>query len=199
MLCKTSGTWFISPEFITEKAKTRPVAAEDIGENLLKTDVYPFEPQAEVFVKGEPFIVKSKLNALRAKFYETVFYKDVKPLKKVDFVFDFANNFKPSYKGVAMAERYVSLPEGYAFVLFPDSYDDREKIETETKLIREDKYLYVPAFLREDDVKIIEELFPLFDGVYADGLSGLEIAYKASKKVIVGTGFNVFNSADVSA
>ena len=82
-------------------------------------------------------------------------------------------------------------------VLFPDSYDDREKIETETRAIREDKYLYVPAFLREDDVKIIEELLPLFDGVYADGLSGLEIADKASKKVIVGTGFNVFNSADV--
>lgn len=185
-------------EEVLEKAKTRPVAAEDIGENLLKTDVYPFEPQAEVFVKGEPFIVKSRLNALRAKFYETVFYKDVKPLEKVDFIFDFANNFKPSYKGVAMAERYVSLPEGYAFVLFPDSYDDRKKIETETKLIREDKYLYVPAFLREDDVKIIEELLPLFDGVYADGLSGLEIADKASKKVIVGTGFNVFNSADFS-
>ena len=181
-----------------EKAKTRPVTEKDIEENILKTDVYPFEPHVEVIVKGEPFIVKSKLNALRAKFYETVFCKGIKHLKNTDYIFDFANNFKPCHKGVAMAERYVPLPEGYAFVLFPDSYGDREKIEKDVKLIRKDKYLYVPAFLREEDIKTIKELLPLFDGVYADGLSGIKIAEQTSKKVIVGTGLNVFNSADVS-
>ncbi len=184
---------------ILEKAKSSPLTKEQVNENLLKTDKYPFAVEASVTVIGEPFIVKSQLNKLRGNLYSEIFSRDVKTLKNDDVCFDFKTNYDLSYKGVVMSDGVSFVPNRHAFVLRPESYDDRESIVKVLEKTDGDKFLFVPSFLSERDEAVIESLLDLFDGIYADGLSGLALWRDTNKKIIAGTGINAFNSLDFSA
>ena len=186
----------VEDENVLEKAKTSPLTKEQIEDNLHKTDKYPFEIEPCVNVKGNPFIVKSKLNKMRSELYQKVFMQSVKPLKITDKHFNFLTNYSPSYGGVVLSDGFVKVPENYAFVLRPVSYDDEENIKIILDKIDADKFLFVPSFLPENDEKRIRELLSLFDGIYADGLSGIGLWKNSSKKIIVGSGLNAFNSVD---
>lgn len=184
---------------ILEKASTSPVTAEQIKENLLKTDKYPFSITPEVIVEGSPFLVRSKMNKMRAELYGKIFSQDVKSFKNVEFKSGFTFFCKLSYKGVIMSDGDCSVPEGYAFVLRPTSYDDVVSVKKTLDKINTDKFLFVPAFLSDSDENAIRDLLSLFDGIYADGLSGIALWKNSDKKIIAGTGLNVFNSADIAA
>ena len=179
----------VEDENALEPAKTSPLTKEQIEDNLHKTDKYPFEIESCVNVKGNPFIVKSRLNKMRSELYQKLFTQNVKPLKIIDNNFDFSINYNPSYSGVI-------LPEGYAFVLRPVSYDDTESIKNVLDKISTDKFLYVPSFLSEKDEEKIKSLLTMFDGIFADGLDGIELWKNSGKKIIVGSGLNAFNSVD---
>lgn len=186
----------VEEENVLEEAKTSPLTKEQIEDNLHKTDKYPFIIEPYVFVKGNPFIVKSRLNKMRSELYRKLFTHDVKPLKIIDKSFDFATDYIPSYKGVIFSDGFVSTPENFAFVLRPTSYDDAENIKNTLAKIDADKFLFVPSFLPEKDEEKIKDLLNLFDGIYADGLSGIALWKNSGKKIIVGSGLNAFNSAD---
>ncbi len=186
----------VEDDNVLEEAKTSPLTKEQIEDNLHKTDKYPFEIETCVNVKGNPFIVKSRLNKMRSELYQRVFSQDVKPLKINDISFDFSTHYTPSYKGVVFSGNFVNTPENFAFVLRPVSYDDAESIKNILGKIKADKFLFVPSFLPEKDEKRIKDMLSLFDGIYADGLSGLAVWKNSGKKIIVGSGLNAFNSVD---
>ncbi len=186
----------VEDDKVLESAKTSPLTKEQIEDNLHKTDKYPFEIEPCVNVKGNPFIVKSRLNKMRSELYQKLFTQNVKPLKIIDNNFDFSINYNPSYNGVALSDAYVNMPEGYAFVLRPVSYDDAETIKNILEKISADKFLYVPSFLSEKDEETIKSLLTMFDGIFADGLDGIELWKNSGKKIIVGSGLNAFNSVD---
>lgn len=186
----------VEDENILEQAKTSPLTKEQIEDNLHKTDKYPFETEPYINVKGNPFIVKSKLNKIRSELYAKLFTQDVKVLKIADKHFDFSTNCIPSYNGVIQSDSYVNVPENFAFVLRPVSYDNMENIKNILGKVCADKFLFVPSFLPEKDEERIKELLKLFDGIYADGLSGISLWKNSGKKIIVGSGLNSFNSVD---
>ena len=186
---------------VLETAKSSPVTIDMIAETLQKTDVYPFEPVLAEAVVGNAFILKSSLNKMRANLFERLFYKNVKHFKNQYNSSDFKMFYnKLSYRNIYFGkEPPKEISSSDAFVFFPENYDDidLERISS-LKSMCKDVFLFVPAFLPESDSEHIEKLLKNFDGVYADGISGLALSDKLGKKVIVGAGLNVFNKADIS-
>lgn len=187
----------VTSDEVLQSAKSSPITVDEIVKNLNKTDVYPYEVKANVTVKGSPFIAKSSLNKLRAKLYEKVFFKDVKHFKISDNTYDFETNYNRTYKNIILADEYVSVDSNDAFVLHPSRYSDGNKIDCILKKVTADKYIFVPSFLPSQDKQIIISLLDKFDGIYADGLSGVYLAKEYNKKLIAGLGLNVFNKIDL--
>lgn len=185
-------------ENLLEKAKSSPLTSEEVCKNLMKTDKYPFDIVPSVTVVGEPFIVKSQLNKLRCELYEKIFSQDVKTVKNTDYSYNFVDNYELGYNGVVMSDGAAFVPENYAFVLRPNSYDDVKSVAALLDKIDADKYLFIPAFLSERDEGAIKKIVGKFDGVYADGLCGITLGREIGKKIIAGAGLNAFNSVDFS-
>lgn len=186
----------VTSEEVVESAKNAPTTKEEIIKNLNKTDVYPYKIIADVDIEGNPFIAKSMLNKLRARLYETVFYNNIKPLKIPEYTGDFENNYTSQYKSVVLTDEFVCVSDSDAFALHPSDYLNTKNIEEILCKVSADKYLFVPSFLPEKDKQIIVDLLDKFDGVYADGFSGIKLAKDLGKKLIIGLGINVFNQID---
>lgn len=193
-LTAVCGDYAVMSDKILEKAKTKPITEEELSLNFSKTDKYPFMPTVKAIVTGEPFVLKSTLNNLRATLYEKLFYGESKA-KAVDGDFleipKFQNEISDSYN-LLISDDFNDKKLGYTFIYFPDDYDVIAKK-------KHSAYLFVPSFLTEDDINKIKELSEYFDGFYADGLSGVAIAESLSKPFIAGLGLNVFNKFDESA
>ena len=193
-LTAVCGDYAVRSDKILEKAKTKPITEEELSLNFSKTDKYPFMPTVKAKVTGEPFVLKSALNNLRATLYEKLFYGESKA-KAVDGDFleipKFQNEISDSYN-LLISDDFNDKKLGYTFIYFPDDYDVIAKK-------KHSAYLFVPSFLTEDDIIKIKELSEYFDGFYADGLSGVAIAESLSKPFIAGLGLNVFNKFDESA
>ena len=193
-LTAVCGDYAVRSDKILEKAKTKPITEEELSLNFSKTDKYPFMPTVKAIVNGEPFVLKSTLNNLRATLYEKLFYGESKA-KAVDGDFPeipkFQNEISDSYN-LLISDDFNDKKLGYTFIYFPDDYDVIAKK-------KHSAYLFVPSFLTEDDIVKIKELSEYFDGFYADGLSGVAIAESLSKPFIAGIGLNVFNKFDESA
>lgn len=193
-LTAVCGDYAVRSDKILEKAKTKPITEEELSLNFSKTDKYPFMPTVKAIVTGEPFVLKSTLNNLRATLYEKLFYGESKT-KAVDGDFleipKFQNEISDSYN-LLISDDFNDKKLGYTFIYFPDDYDVIAKK-------KHSAYLFVPSFLTEDDIVKIKELSEYFDGFYADGLSGVAIAESLSKPFIAGLGLNVFNKFDENA
>ncbi|MBQ7643029.1 MAG: U32 family peptidase, partial [Clostridia bacterium] len=182
-------------------AKTAPLSEEEVKSNLNKTDIFPFAVmESNINVEGEPFIRKSDLNKLRLKLYESIFYGNEKRRIIAYDKPDFAINYvKRKYGDIILTDRLnLGGATGEdALVYFPVDYEkiDYTKVE-ELKRQVKGIYLYVPAFFNSSDEKIIISAVKKFDGIYADGLSGLALAENLNAKVIAGTGLNAFNDYD---
>ncbi len=191
----------VETENVLSKALNAPLSKADVELNLNKTDKYPFAPKFADFRVENVFIPKSELNALRSKLYYELFYRNVK--RESSFTFDSSiknTSAKPDYETIVLAEKYVELKsDNTAFVYSPLDYNELdlaevEKIKTEYSAV----YLFVPSYLPEEDKEIILSQLKYFDGVYADGLSAIQIAKDYGKKLIIGSGVNVFNAFDIN-
>lgn len=186
----------VKSDEVLQSANSAPATREEIVKNLNKTDVYPYSIDAKVEVVGNPFIAKSSLNKLRAKLYETIFYKDVKPLKNTEYISNFREDYNSAYNNIVLTDDFVKVGDNNAFVLHPSDYLKTKEIEEILSKVSADKYLFVPSYLPENDKQVIVKLLDKFDGIYADGLSGIKLARDAGKKLIVGFGLNSFNQID---
>lgn len=197
IVLKANGV-IVQSQDIVDRAKTTPTTKEEIIANLNKTDRYPFNIIPTVDIIGSPFVPKSIFNKLRASLYEKMFFKDVKTFKIPDYCFNFDKNYNIEYKTIIISNQFVEVGFGDAFVLQPDDYSNLNKIKEILANQTADKYLFVPSFLRENENEVIENLLPYFDGVYADGLNGIQLAKDFDKKLVCGLGINVFNSIDLN-
>lgn len=193
-LTTVCGEYVVKSDRILEKAKTHPITEKELSLNFSKTDKYPFLPNVKAIVVGEPFIVKSALNNLRAALYEKLFYGnsktrtvDIESLEIPKSRYELSDNYN-----LLISDDLSDKKRGYTFVYFPNNYDVIEKK-------KHSAYLFVPSFLTDGDIVKIKELSEYFDGFYADGLSGVAIAESLSKPFITGLGLNVFNKFDESA
>lgn len=193
-LTAVCGEYVVKSDRILEKAKTHPITEEELSLNFSKTDKYPFLPNVKAIVVGEPFIVKSALNNLRAALYEKLFYGnsktrtvDIESLEIPKSRYELSDNYN-----LLISDDLSDKKRGYTFVYFPNNYDVIEKK-------KHSAYLFVPSFLTDGDIVKIKELSEYFDGFYADGLSGVAIAESLSKPFIAGLGLNVFNKFDENA
>ena len=192
----------VTSEKPLEKAKSSSLTKEEIVKNLNKTDIYPFSAEIGSLELGDVFILKSELNKMRSALYEKLFYKDVKHYKNLYNTVDFKMFYdRASYSDIYFGrELSDEIKSSDAFVLFPENYDGiNSEVVRRYKRAVKDVFLFVPAFLSEEECGYIEQKLTDFDGVYADGIVGLSIGKQLGKKIIAGGGLNVFNDADISA
>lgn len=183
---------------IIENAKSSPTSEEEIKSNLLRTDIYPFNIDSKVYINGNPFIPKSTMNKLRSSLYEKLFLSNVKPLKNSFIIEKNTNFYNLNYRGVVLTDKYLKVPNNFAFVLRPEDYSKYDEIKQTLEKVTEDKYLFVPSFLPSKSKSDVYKLVKLFDGIYADGINGLSIAKEFNKKIIAGLGLNIFNSISIN-
>ena len=187
-------------------AETAPATVESIKQNLLKTDVYPFNViNAEIELSGEPFIVKSVLNNLRAKLYKTIFYGD----RTYDYSPVVYN--EPQIEKVvncsikcAIVSNFATVDylkkAGYTDIIYmPLNYDKNAVLSDLNGYDGGEFWLYLPPNLSGEELKFISDYAKIFKGVYGECYWTEEYADQNGLKLMRGTGFNVFNKADVLA
>ena len=188
------------------RAETAPATVETIKQNLLKTDVYPFRiVDPEIEVSGEPFIVKSVLNNLRAKLYKTIFYgADSREYAPV--IYNDTQIEKSSKNPIkcAIISNIVSVGAlkraGFSDVVhMPLDYSESAVLNDIKTVSGVNLWLYLPPNLSGDELENIAAYVKNFCGVYGECYWAEEFADKFGLKLMRGTGFNVFNKIDVYA
>ncbi len=198
-----NGQKFIS-ENIVKPAINSPTTEQDVISCFLKTDAYPFRVKVDFNTFNQNiFIPKSLLNDFRRNVFKNIFYfkQDIKSIKIKDKTLKNKKFYDNNYNIIIS-----SFPVKSAInVIKPNDYgkvkellEEKDFKNGKSENYLSEKYLFVPAFLNDRDLSIIENALPYFSGIYADGLSGLVLAKKHNKKLIVGAGLNVFNSVDIN-
>lgn len=184
---------------IVQKSKSDKSFKDEIIKCFDKTDAYPFETSL-IFTDFDEkiFIPKSLLNEFRREVFSKIFHnkQNIKSLKIKDSTIKNKDNYDFNKK-IVLASFAVDAD---CFVYSPSDYNKIEDFTSSNdfKRLNGEKYLFVPAFLNNADEQMIIKVLKYFDGIYADGISGLALAKSFNKKIIVGSGLNVFNSVDVS-
>lgn len=196
--CEQTNLEYISESIVQPALKT-PTTQDDILQCFNKTDIYPFKINLKFKDKLQNiFIPKGLLNSFRRDVFFNIFlkYQNKKDIKILDNITDFSNNYiKENNKAVIVSSvKQLSL-NADIFVIFPNNYNCLSDIVNSQEFIncKKDKYLFIPSFLNNKDL-IIEKYLQYFNGLYADGLSGIYLAEKYNKKLFIGLGLNIFNS-----
>lgn len=199
------GEKIFDADFLAQEAQSRPFTEKDFSECFMKTDEYPFEVVASAQIKGNIFIVKSQLNALR----RTVFRQVYAYLSTTHAALEERKISTPVVNKELVRERLLAVIDNdftshiYKkikpdYIIFkPNDYNDEKEFSRFLKLAEYyawHKLLYLPAFSVGMDLKRILKVIKEFDGVYADGVFALEFCREFSIPLFAGNGFNLFNS-----
>ena len=183
-----------------QTAKNQALRLEDLEACFTKTDGLPVKVEfSTIDLKGNIFIPKSELNALRRELF-TAFYrsktatdKKVYEYQQVSLPKLAGENTKTAviatcFDGVAV-DVAVYKPDDYNAPL-PDSFAQGDF----------EKYLYYPAFATEKDILAFEKRLAegKIDGIYAENYAGIAFAKEHAIKLFAGTGFNLINSLSIS-
>lgn len=204
LLCKNKKFDVVLDEILTE-AKNSPLSLEEVEKCFQKTDDYPFAPKITVEYLDNVFIQKSKLNAFRRKCYSVLheglscskvgscadenplnikLTSNIKNVKNTVIISDFANNSRCKFERI---------------VVKPAKYKDTQRVkEFLSSISCEQAFLYLPPYASNEDLKVFSNIIDLFDGVYAEGYYGIAFAREYNKKIMFGTGINIFNSFDIN-
>ncbi len=176
-----------------QTAQSHALTEKELRDCFSKTDTLPVEVEfSEIKIKGNVFIAKSQLNALRRSLFSALAEKigrngnTAYELKPVEVPLFLGNNKKT----VVMDSDFVGVETDIAvykpsdFSKIPPASFTAGKFE---------KYLYYPAFLKISDLEAIERYIHAFDGVYAENYGGIAFAQKHGLKVFAGTGLNLCN------
>ncbi len=184
-----------------QRAQSRPLTAEEVKANFLKTDGLPVEIDfEEVEVKGEIFLPKGELNAFRREFYALLSNKVTQRGNRVhtfegvpSIAFTGKNTrtavIATDFKGVT-TDIAVYKPADLSTPL------PKEFVEGDFE-----RYLYYPAFLTAKDLHALEKLCQegKLEGIYAENYGGLQFAKEHGLKVFAGTGFHLLNRLSIDA
>ncbi len=191
------GDLAVSSNDVLSPSKTSPLKREDFILALNKTDVYPYRPIINfVSFDDNVFAPKSVINNLRVELYSKYFDCALNNIN--DNIEKYENNsiLETAEKNetsiisnniIDLCDNLIYLPNDYNNI----DFNALNKVSKKCKI-----WLYLPAFLSGDDVKIIDSIVDKFYGVYCDGYFGIEYAKQKNLKIFVGVGINVFNSYD---
>ena len=198
VFCKQNGKEYFSEEIIQE-AKNAPTSIEQIKDCFNKTDRYPFKVKANFEGNFDNlFILKGQLNDFRRNVFLEIFnsFQNRKSIKILDNIIDFKSNYEKGNKTALIVSNLEFTFDADIFILFPNDYNDLSEIVKRDSFTncKKEKFLFVPAFFNNADLKILQNYLDYFDGIYADGLSGVYLAEKYGKKLFFGLGINVFNN-----
>lgn len=175
-------------------AVSRPLVNEDIRACFSKVGQLPFEVAfGAITVAGAPYLGMAKLNAFRREAYASylshITFKGERkrgaataPPQSV-----LAKNSKSAV--ICTDLRGVRADIG---ILKPADYSADMRSLTEG--FSGEKFLFVPPFATDGDIKIIVRAALTFDGIYCDGTYGIELARELGKPLFAGTGFNISNT-----
>ncbi|HPG92053.1 MAG TPA: DUF3656 domain-containing protein [Clostridia bacterium] len=187
---------------ITQTSKTKPLTIDMIKNCFAKVDKYPFAPNIDVETK-DAFVAISTLNQFRRDFYAKIYEKLTELPKRTQGELELPNYLAkhPKKEKVAVidSEFDFDLSKIDIAVFAPNNYKDEKLFNTffvKTNAVKE-KYLFIPAFLTEKDVEILDNRVDKFDGIYCENLAAKNLANKWGKKIFYGTGMNIFNAIDI--
>ncbi len=190
----TESYTFISEE-VLQSAKSRPLTKEELKTCLKKSEWYDaaFE---EIVVEGNIFIPKSALNEMRRRFYAGV--EGAGRKKRAVYAAEAFNAEVPRGENKKVAVISDTSVPCDIFIFKPKDYAD-EKAYGILSEVKAEKYLYLPPFLSQKDMRLFEDKLSLFDGVYAECFWGIAYAREKGKALFAGTGFNLMNALSVSS
>lgn len=198
------GIWVTAETDVElEAASKRGLTEAEVKEVFFKTDEYPYLPSVTAEIHGNVFAPRSVLNALRRKLYAALFdafgsHKKYPSATVRDTASEAVR--RPSGKLAVMAEDFSFARGDLPFIAIfaPSDYNDDKAFSDFFACASDrEKYLYVPALLDTDDVKLVAARLAGFDGIYGENLAAVALARRYGVKLFAGTGFNITNSADV--
>ncbi len=182
-----------------QTAQTRPLTKEELVACFLKTDGLPVEVDfTTIDVRGNIFLPKSELNALRRAFYAVVRAKT-----------QTGDNMQYSYQALStpvlqgkndktavIADEFTGLQADIAVYKPKDFSAPLPESFTKGNF---EKYLYYPAFAAAEDLQSLRTRLKAGNfGIYAENYSGLYFAKKEGVPLFAGTGFHLSNAQSLS-
>ena len=184
------GVEILSDEAL-QSAQSRPLTESELKSCFEKTDGLPLEVRFdEIDLKGNVFIPKSQLNALRRAFYAKLTENTREPYAYEEL--QSAHMQGKNGKTAVIAGDFLDVETEIA-IYKPSNYR-AELPESFTKGAFE-KYIYYPPFITaEDEAKLAEWIKEnSIDGIYAENYGAIEFAKTHNVKVFAGTGLNLAN------
>ncbi len=177
-------------------AQTRPLTVGEIKGAFKKVDKYPFEVSFGKVQTDGVFMPASELNALRRNAYKN-FYDNL--TESFHNVIAPQCNFshKSGVKNAKIAAICTNLCDLDADIGILKLSDFNSDVFTLTKGFKGEKFLFLPPYLIGKEIEEVKKLALNFDGVYSDGLYGIELSKELKKPLFAGTGFNISNCIDV--
>ena len=182
-----------------QTATSRPLTKEELVECFSKTDGLPLSVQFdEIVIKGNMFIPKSSLNALRRSFYEEI-CKRARNSERAcpPLPFKTCSYLGRNEKTAVMSSDFKGITPQIA-IYKPNDYTANLPVS----FLQGDfeKYVYYPPFCTGAEEMQIERFIKehSLDGVYAENYGALAFAKEKGVKVFAGTGLNITNTIALS-
>ena len=181
----------IFSEEALQSAQSRPLTESELKGCFEKTDGLPLQVNFEkIDLKGNIFIAKSQLNALRRAFFAKLTEN-----KRTPYAFNGlqSGNLQGENKKTAVILDVFSGVETDIAIYKPSDYN--ALLPESFTQGNFEKYLYYPPFATaQDEVKMavwIKE--NRIDGIYAENYGAIEFAKTQGVKAFAGTGLNLTN------
>ena len=187
----SGGCVEIFSEEALQSAQSRPLTESELQSCFEKTDGLPLQVRfEEIDLKGNVFIAKSQLNALRRAFYAKLTENTREPyayngLQSEDIQGE-------NQKTAVIADDFLSVETDIAIYKPRDYSASLPENFTQGNF---EKYVYYPPFTTaQDEAKMSKWMKENdIDGIYADNYGAIEFAKKHNLKVFAGTGLNLTN------
>ena len=185
----------IKGDNVLSAAKTRPLSEEEIKNCFNKTDKYPFEIIFTEILTDGVFMASSELNNLRrrtyAEYYAGISGNNNEAVEKKHELPQI-NNVK-NKKIAVICDNFINISADIA-VLKPNDYSD---IKFDLNRFYGLKFIFLPPYMTGEELKNIIPAISQFDGIYCDGVWGIELAEQLNKPLFAGCGMNISNRVDV--
>lgn len=187
----SGGCVEIFSEEALQSAQSRPLTESELKSCFEKTDGLPLQVRfEEIDLKGNVFIAKSQLNALRRAFYAKLTENTREPyayngLQSEDIQGE-------NQKTAVIADDFLSVETDIAIYKPRDYSASLPENFTQGNF---EKYVYYPPFTTaQDEAKMSKWMKENdIDGIYAENYGAIEFAKKHNLKVFAGTGLNLTN------
>lgn len=186
----------ILSEEVLQSAQSRPLTEDEIKNCFEKTDGLPLQVNfEEIHLKGNIFIAKSQLNALRRAFYAKLVANTRKPCAYDEL---HTGRMQGSNQKTAIVATDFSGLETDIAIYKPSDYN----APLPESFIKGnfEKYVYYPPFATAQDEEKLEAIIKenSIDGIYAENYGAIQFAEAHGWNVFAGTGLNLTNRVAIS-